>query len=129
MEKRGEILTRQIRMSWNRFDSAARKLARQIKKSGIKFRGVYGIKRGGLILAVRLSHLLDIPFLDGGIMDETVLIVDDISDTGNVLDSITLLNKTKTACIYSTAWTTHVPDFYIYEKPKNSWVVFPWEKK
>ena len=51
-----------------------------------KFEGVYGIPRGGLCLAVALSHSLGLPLLDKP--KNNSLIVDDVYDTGCTLEKI-----------------------------------------
>ena len=51
-----------INFSWKSFDSAVKLAVSKYKDQ--KFVGVYGIPRGGLCLAVALSHHLKIPLLD-----------------------------------------------------------------
>ena len=125
-------MTRQIKMSWNRFDTAVRNLAAKIKKSG-KVSSVYGEARGGLVVAVRLSHLLDVPLIQNlSYADKNTIIVDDIIDSGWTMLPhhkywrIAVLYFNPTSKIDEELVS---PTFYIYEKPKNSWIVFPWEKK
>jgi hypoxanthine phosphoribosyltransferase len=113
-------------MSWNRFDTGVRNLAKNIEKSGIKFKSIYGIPRGGLIIAIRLSHLLDIPFTE--FPEESTLICDDVVDTGKTLCEDDE-SGFKTASLYWNPEASFKPNFYIYDKPKNSWIVFPWESK
>jgi len=48
-------------ISWNSFNNHINKLAEKIKKSGKKYDLIIGIARGGLIPAVALSHILNIP--------------------------------------------------------------------
>jgi len=50
-----------IKFSWEEFDAAADMIADEIKSKGLlkKFTHIYGIPRGGLPLAVALSHRLD----------------------------------------------------------------------
>ena len=89
----------------------------------VTYDGIYGVPRGGLPLAVILSHHLDLPLLVHPTPES--LVVDDISDTGITLSTI----KHKTiATIFSTPWTTIEPNFYMdIKKDKDCWVVFPWE--
>jgi xanthine phosphoribosyltransferase len=47
------------------------------------YRGIYGVPRGGLPIAVALSHRLNIPLLMAP--DDNIIIVDDIWDTGKTL--------------------------------------------
>lgn len=100
-------------------------LVDRIKESKIKFDGVYGVPRGGLAIALHLSHHLDIPILL--YPTKNTLVVDEISDTGKTLSSHK--NK-KIACLYSTPWTKTEPDFFINVKgSKDEWIIFPWERK
>lgn len=86
--------------------------------------GMYGIPRGGSILAVMISHEMDIPCLMAPC--KGCLVVDDISDTG-----LTLLHyKSKgyqIATMFSHPQTKVVPDFSMKIK-SDGWIVFPWEK-
>ena len=50
-------------ISWNVVDECVTDIAEHLIRTGIEFAGVYGIPRGGVILAVMLSHKLDIPFI------------------------------------------------------------------
>ena len=113
-------------MSWEQFDEACYKLAKKLEHS--KFQNIYGIPRGGLVVAVRLSHLLDIPLITD-IKDSTsfTLIVDDISDTGKTLEPYR--SEDCLLCIatlYYHKQSTIVPDIWILEK-KDRWILFPWE--
>ena len=115
-------------MSWNRFDTAARNLAKRIKKTGIKVSAVYGNPRGGLPLAVRLSHLLDVPLLmETWNADENCLYVDDIVDTGKTAECAR--TNWRVVALYWNPKAGWRPDFYVYLKPHDSWINFPWEKK
>lgn len=88
-------------------------------------RNVYGIPRGGLPIAVHLSHFLNLNFLTNPFdkMHEETLIVDDIADTGKTLKKCGSLYLTAT--LFYKPRSEIKPDFYIYETTK--WIVFPWE--
>jgi hypoxanthine phosphoribosyltransferase len=88
---------------------------------------IYGVPRGGLVVAVYISHLLDdLPIVlratdtDRG----KTLIVDDIADTGKTLRKFT---GYKIATIYYHKQSIIKPDIWIYQKVRQ-WIVFPWEK-
>ena len=114
-----------IFVSWEEYEDMVSSLKKLIRDSKIVFDGVYGIPRGGLILAVSLSHELNLPLL---IYPTTnTLVVDDISDEGKTLSS---LKNRKIATLFSTPWTKIKPDWFIKEKEnKDSWIIFPWENK
>ena len=114
----------EVRISWKEFGELAEKLAEKIKLSGEEFDGVYGIPRGGLALAVFLSHKLNLPFL--AVPTKNSLVADDIADTGITLKG---LKYKKIAVLLSTEWTATKPDFSVKaKKTKNDWIVFPWEQ-
>ena len=112
-----------ITISWKHIDLAVNTLVRLLKHSGMKFDGIYGVPRGGLIPAVMLSHYLQLPLLL--YPTKKTLVVDDISDTGLTLNSFK--DRTIVTIAY-TKWTSVKPTFSIYEKhKKDSWLIFPWE--
>lgn len=87
------------------------------------FSGVYGPPRGGLILAVMLSHKLAIPLLMAPADD--CLIVDDIADTGETLRKYRQ-DKYTIATMYYHQQSVIDPDYWLFEK-KDDWIVYPWE--
>ena len=124
-------------ISWNVVDECVLDIAEHLIRTEIKFDGVYGIPRGGTILAVMLSHKLDIPF----IMDvkegpyhavrDDYIIIDDIVDTGETLKKY----KEQPECRNSYFVTIHEhehssvkPDYSVLYK-EDKWIVYPWEVK
>ena len=110
-----------INFSWKSFDSAV-KLA-VLKYKDQKFVGVYGIPRGGLCLAVALSHHLKIPLLNAP--QDNCLIVDDIYDSGKTLEKY----KKYKNCSYYVLVSKQEPTYfssYITTKSMG-WVIFAWE--
>ena len=69
--------------SWEEFDRSVDYIANECKL--FEFSGIYGIPRGGLCLAVALSHKLNIKLLSKPIKNS--LIVDDVYETGLTLNS------------------------------------------
>ena len=67
-------------LTWQQFDTAVEIIANQYKDRK-PFDAVFGIPRGGLCLAVALSHRLEIP-LAQEVTGPNVLIVDDVYETG-----------------------------------------------
>src|SRR3989344_5544025 len=121
MYRRKNKMKNKIILDWSEFD----KLTEQIIKSGAKFDGIYGVPRGGLVLAVYLSHKLNIPLILYPTLN--TLVVDDISDEGKTLSS---LKNRKIATLFSTPWTKIKPDWYVKTKSdKNTWIIFPWENQ
>ena len=89
-------------------------LAEKIISDKVKFNGIYGVPRGGLPIAVSLSHRLNLQFYM--LPSNEILVVDDISDTGKTLKDT--LHK-RIACLYTTSWTEQEPDYYAKIKDKQ----------
>lgn len=104
-------------ISWEDFDNLCYSLANKIQASGKQFKSIYGIPRGGLIVAVKLSHILGIPF-----KEDADLVVDDICDSGKTLEGI----KKHTATLHFRVGASVKPNFYVEEK-KDEWIKYPWE--
>lgn len=120
-------------MDWDWFDEACDDLTHEIKNSKVKFESIYGIPRGGLVVAVRLSHLLDLPMIfDYQLIGPRTLVVDDIADSGGTLRNLyrvlSHLEPPRSATLFTTPWTEFKPTFFVAEKTdKDSWLIFPWE--
>jgi hypoxanthine phosphoribosyltransferase len=118
-------------ISWDEYGHLIGELIEAIKKDVPApkdiFDGVYGIKNGGLPVALAIHHAFGLPLLDKP--TSRTLIVDDISDTGRTLAELGLQGN-KTAAIFSTPWTKVMPDWHVRQKrDKKIWIVFPYENK
>lgn len=102
----------------------------------IKFDAVHGLPRGGLPIAVHVSHHLDIPLVISinqfiqEYKNGHLLVVDDIIDTGKTYErflEITTINSVEFtfASLFYKPRSSYTPDIYI--KETTSWIVFPWE--
>ena len=69
--------------TWSEFDKSVEHIAKEC--DFLDFSGIYGIPRGGLCLAVALSHRLKINLISEP--KKNSLIVDDIYETGNTLNT------------------------------------------
>lgn len=140
-------------MGWHEVEKAVAALANALRRD-YNPDVIVGIARGGLIPAVRLSHLLGDKMLriihvkyykgvnlrreepellaDVGKLEGKVLVVDDVADTGTTLEFVVRHLKergAKEVRIATIAWKPHSrikPDFCIFETDK--WIVFPWEE-
>ncbi len=141
--------------SWREIHELARKTADNIKESGWSPDVIVSIARGGLIPGRLISDFLHIKDLvaiktdhwgltatkDGkakisyalnmDLRGKNVLIVDDITDTGQ---SLTLSKKhieernpedVRTATLYHLSNSKYTPDFYGMERDW-AWMIFPW---
>lgn len=109
-------------VTWSDVDSFIDQIA--IRYATTPLTGVYGIPRGGTVLAVMVSHALNIPLLQAP--TKGCLVVDDISDTGATLKHYRHKGY-HTATMFSTLDTDTPPDYHQYIKT-DDWVVFPWER-
>ena len=107
--------------SWKEFDKSVEYIADKCKI--FKFSGIYGVPRGGLCLAVALSHKLKINLITEPTKNS--LIVDDIYETGITLNNFKGIEGAKFFVLFSKEkpkwWNT------VFISQKNEWVVFPWE--
>ena len=108
------------------------KIHKKIVSSNKKYTSIYGIPRGGLVLAVLLSHKLNIPIISNTYdICESTLIVDDILDSGNTIvdfkedhdhddsNDLAVLVVNEKSCIS--------PDYCAMENKQEVWIKFPWE--
>jgi len=112
-------------ITWDYIETAVDNIASQIKSSELNIEYILGMPRGGLIPAVMLSHKLNIPlFRPGMILNNKVLIVDDICNSGLTLQKYNVIT---TASIHTKATASVQPTFY-YEVVDKDWIVYPWER-
>ncbi len=143
-------------LRWADVESDIAILVQKIKKSKIEFDAILGISRGGLVPAMLLSDQLDqhnistirmrlyvngkkleqLQILDWpsrSLDGKTVLIVDDVSDTGETLVQLKkwLSDKKlagfKIACLHTKSKTKLKPDFY--SRQLKGWICYPWNKR
>ena len=107
--------------SWCEFDKSVEYIANKCKI--FEFSGIYGIPRGGLCLAVALSHKLKINLISEPIKNS--LIVDDIYETGITLKTLKHIEGAMFFVLFSKVSPTWWNSVHISEK--SEWIVFPWE--
>lgn len=112
--------------SWHDFDEDMNKIAAWARPH--KFKNVYGMPRGGLVPAVKLSHLLDIHLIlhPESITSDT-LVIDDIIDRGDTLHNffISIGRSCRFVSIFFNEDSFFEPAFFV--RKKKYWVIFPWE--
>lgn len=134
-----------------------RHICNNLNMDDIKPDYIVGLTRGGLIPAVLMSHKLNIPLIPvsysspngngstakyrneplqpitNDICHTTVLVVDDIADTGETLNDVcdyyvNLGYTVVTATLYYRTTSKFHPTYVGYVIDAHSpWVVFPWE--
>tara|TARA_A100001388_G_C28377978_1_gene315584 strand:- start:42 stop:437 length:396 start_codon:yes stop_codon:yes gene_type:complete len=107
--------------TWKEFDKSVDHIANKCKL--LKFSGIYGVPRGGLCLAVALSHKLNINLISEP--KKNALIVDDIYETGTTLNTF----KDIEGAMYFVLFSKSKPSWWntVTISDKNEWIVFPWE--
>ena len=123
-------------ISWRTFVSCVNKIENRIKTnySHKKFKVLWGIPRGGLVLAAMLSHRLNVPLCSKDTIPKIrpLLLVDDIADTGKTLKGVLSLTENNDDIVIATIHyhkqSSIIPDIWIKEK-KDKWIVYPWETK
>jgi hypoxanthine phosphoribosyltransferase len=112
-------------ITWDYIETAVDNIASQVESSGLDIQYIFGMPRGGLIPAVMLSHKLNIPlFRPGMVLNNKVLIVDDICDSGGTLQKYNVIT---TATIHTKETASVQPTFH-YEVVDKDWIVYPWER-
>lgn len=118
-----------VYVTWKDMEDFVESLIQEMNKQNFKPSGVYGIPRGGLILATLISYKLDIPLLLNA--SKNCLIVDDIADSGRTLlhytENDTQFNKYFIATMFFHKRCVVKPNYYKFEK-NDKWIVFPWEE-
>ena len=107
--------------TWSEFDKSVEQIAHKCRFK--EFSGIYGVPRGGLCLAVALSHKLKIELISEPIKNS--LIVDDVYETGITLSTFKNIEGAKFFVLFSKDTPTWWNSVYISEK--SDWIVFPWE--
>ena len=142
-------------MSWELFDRLAKNVAKKINESGFKPDFMVGLARGGWVLSRVLCDYIGVkdlvslkvehwgvtatpdgkaqikyPF-DIDLTGRNVLVVDDITDTGESMMVAVDYVKTKNPADIKTAALRHIegskftPDYY-GDVITWRWVIFPW---
>lgn len=140
-------------INWTEYGNLADALAERIRSQPESYDLIVGVARGGIPVAMVVSDHLDVK-LDiinvksyGGIEERVtprilstlteavegkrVLLVDDLVDQGDTMDTVSdFLRKQspailKTAVLFKKPWTKTEPDYFL--EVVDKWIVFPWE--
>lgn len=117
-------------LTWQQFDLAVESIANHYKDRK-PFDAVFGIPRGGLCLAVALSHRLQIP-LAQDVTGSNLLIVDDVYETGAAVKPYLNLPDCEVAVWFVKG---SFPTASVFTAccsplaPLTPWLVFPWEQR
>jgi hypoxanthine phosphoribosyltransferase len=139
--------------SWDEIYELGMSLAEKVLKE-FDFDAIVGVSRGGLTTARIFSDLLEVKDIiiiksehyDGidvlkdvnveqrnipDLSKHSVLVTDDIADTGESLERISELlipkiQSLKTLCFYKKKSSAFTPDFY--QEETDAWIIFPWDR-
>jgi len=141
-------------VSWDQFHRDARALAWRLAGTGREFKGIVCITRGGLVPAAIISRELNIRLIETvciasyheydtqgemhvlkGITEslmenggESVLVVDDLTDTGKTAAEVrAMLPKAHFACVYAKPKGVPTIDTFVTEVSQDTWIYFPWD--
>lgn len=144
-------------ITWNRSYRLGKTLSGKIKKSGYKPDIVVAIGRGGYIPARVVCDCLSIMNLTSicvrhwgaaekkekaeivaplnmSIKNKKVLVIDDITDTGETMDAVVKYLKRqkpkniKTGVLEHKAVSFFAPDFFAHKIVKWRWITYPWAR-
>lgn len=142
-------------LTWGQLGDATREVAQQVVDSGFRPGVVIAIARGGLVAAGALTYALGVKLVDAinvefytdvaetlpdpillspmldteAIVNQSILVVDDVADSGRTLHLVIKLLRgfgadVRSAVLYSKPTTVVQPDFVW--KHTDRWIVFPW---
>jgi xanthine phosphoribosyltransferase len=141
-------------ISWDQLHRDSRALAWRLhgERSGIQWKAVVAITRGGMVPTAVVARELDIRTIDticvksydhqdqskvnvmklpapDFIRDgENVLIIDDLVDTGKTLKYVrTLYPKAHYATVYAKPQGRSLVDTFVTEVSQDTWIFFPWD--
>lgn len=140
-------------VSWRNLNNLCNKIVKQLKDKfpNITDYNIIGLSRGGLVPSVVISNILNIRKVYSlGLKSynetnkekveiyqipdisnmEKILLIDDISDTGesfNLSKEMMLNKEVVTVSLYVKKGTKFMPDVYGKSVLNDVWVVFPWE--
>jgi len=142
-------------VSWDQFHRDARALAWRLNGVG-PFNAIVAITRGGLVAAAIVARELGVRVIDtvgvasydhqtqgdirilkavsadvmklGGEGGQSILIVDDLVDTGKTARVVRdLMPKAHFATVYAKPMGRPLVDSYITEVSQDTWIFFPWD--
>jgi len=141
-------------VSWDQFHRDARALAWRLSGSGQEWRAIVCITRGGLVPAAIIARELGIrlietvcvasyhDYVSQGEMQvlkeispdllqdegETILIVDDLTDTGKTAAIVrAMMPKAHFATVYAKPKGRPLVDTFVTEVSQDTWIYFPWD--
>ncbi len=107
-------------VTWQEVEQYVEKIKDKYKDR--KFAGVFGISKGGILLAILVCNKLEIPLLLNPCPN--ALIIDDIAATGKTLSHYD--NVYEITTMFYNKQSTVEPQYWLFKK-MDKWIKFPWE--
>lgn len=126
-----------LHLTWDRIEMLVDIILRDMKAKKLKVEYIGAVPRGGFIPAVMMAHKLGIndvsPYFDLVAAEGTVLVVDDIADSGRTLELVKEAFRETPNQLYIATLIVNDnakprPDFEGVKGTGYYWHVFPWEK-
>ena len=114
-----------IYLGWDDVNELTNILCEKIATEYPNIDSIFGIKRGGLIPAVLISHKLNLPWSDT--MLPNTLVVDDICDTGVTLKNT--IGCYNAVLHYKPHTSCYIPHLWANVHEGDEWIIYPWERK
>ena len=114
-----------IYLSWDDVNDLVDILCEKIITDLPNIDSIFGIKRGGLIPAVMVSHKLGLPWTD--VMLPNTLVIDDIADTGETLKNC--IGGYTAVLHYKPHTSCYMPNLWAYVHEGDEFIYYPWERK
>ena len=121
-------------ITWEEFNTAVDAMEKHYLAHHIvpSCQAVFGLPRGGLPIAVALSHRLDLPLLMNyydkkATFNDKILIVDDIADSGSSLKPYENHDDVIFTMHHREGSIT-IPHFWVWDA-EDDWIVYPWERQ
>ena len=125
-----------VQITYAQFDKLMKELVKILLPKKHEYSCIHGLPRGGLSIAVHLSHHLQLPLMmnvtqfSKEFPNGKLLVVDDIIDTGRTFERFLEIARLKnikfeTAVLYYKPQSNYYPTYYLRET--EDWICFPWE--
>lgn len=121
-------------INWNQIEYAVADIANFINNGNYSNYKIIGLPRGGLIPAVLLSHRTSLPLITKPEINDHLIIIDDIIDSGETI--IKTVNELKNwgiqpvvCSLYYRLDNGFTPDWWVHgiKNDDPRWIQFPWE--
>ena len=109
--------------TWAQFQNDTAELAQTIRASGKQYWNVYGVPRGGVPLALALSHKLKVPMVSIEDADINTLVCDDVVHSGATRNQFIIHDFVS---LHYHPTSKYYPTHFVH--PTNEWIEYPWEQ-